>query len=90
MGRRVSFYTDEHVAKTVIRGLRGRGVDVMTVAEAGLMGASDEEHLARALKDGRVTSPRMMISCGSTLPVWSTRESPMPHNIRRSAKSFAV
>jgi len=54
MGRRVSFYTDEHVAKAVICGLRGRGVDVMTVAEAGLMGASDEEHLARALKDGRV------------------------------------
>ena len=54
MGRRVSFYTDEHVAKAVIRGLRGRGVDVMTVAEAGLMGASDEEHLTRALKEGRV------------------------------------
>jgi len=54
MGRRVSFYADEHVAKAVVRGLRGRGVDVMTVIEAGLMGASDEEHLARALSEGRV------------------------------------
>ena len=54
MGRLVSFYTDEHVAKAVIRGLRERGVNVMTVAEAGLMGALDEEHLARSLTEGRV------------------------------------
>lgn len=32
MGRKVSFYTDEHVAKAVARGLRQRGVDVLTVA----------------------------------------------------------
>jgi hypothetical protein len=53
MGRQVSFYTDEHVAKAVVRGLRQRGVDVLTVVEAGLMGASDEEHLAQALAEGR-------------------------------------
>src|SRR5690242_6456158 len=54
MGRRVSFYADEHVAKAVVRGLRERGVDVMTVIEAGLMGAADEEHLAHARSEGRV------------------------------------
>lgn len=54
MARKVSFYTDEHVSRAVIQGLRHRGIDVLTVPEAGLMGASDEEHLARAHREGRV------------------------------------
>ena len=37
-----------------MRGLRQRGVDVLTVAEAGLLGASDEQHLKRASTDDRV------------------------------------
>jgi len=37
-----------------VRGLRQRGVDVLTVVEAGMLGASDEEHLKRALNEGRV------------------------------------
>lgn len=44
----VRFYTDVHVARAVVSGLRLRGVDVVTVAEAGLLGASDEEHLSFA------------------------------------------
>jgi predicted nuclease of predicted toxin-antitoxin system len=36
------------------RDLRQRGVDVLTVVEAGLLGAADEEHLARALAEERV------------------------------------
>ena len=52
MGQPIKFYTDEHVAKAVVQGLRQRGADVLTVSEAGLLGASDEEHLAR--KEGRV------------------------------------
>jgi predicted nuclease of predicted toxin-antitoxin system len=51
---RVSFYTDEHVSRAVIQGLRHRGIDVLTVPEAGQMGASDEEHLALAQREGRV------------------------------------
>lgn len=47
MGMRISFYTDEHVARAVVRGLRHRGVDVLTVPEAGLLGAMDEEHVER-------------------------------------------
>jgi uncharacterized protein with PIN domain len=50
----VKFYVDEHVAKAVVRGLRQRGVDVLTVPEAELLGASDEDHLARARSEGRV------------------------------------
>jgi uncharacterized protein DUF5615 len=50
----VRFYTDEHVAKAVVRGLRERGVDVLTAAEAKMLGAADEEHLRRALQDFRV------------------------------------
>ena len=54
MAKGVSFYLDEHVPKAVARGLRLRGVDVLTVAEAGLLGASDREHIARASEEGRV------------------------------------
>jgi predicted nuclease of predicted toxin-antitoxin system len=51
---RIRFYTDEHVHRAVIKGLRQRGVDVLSVPEAGLLGASDEEHLSRARLEGRV------------------------------------
>ncbi len=54
MAERIRFYTDEHVPKAVVGGLRRRGVDVLTVPEAGMMGASDEEHLALAHRQGRV------------------------------------
>ena len=54
MAEQVKFYTDEHVPKAVIDGMRRRRVDVLTVPEAGMMGASDEEHLALAHLGGRV------------------------------------
>jgi predicted nuclease of predicted toxin-antitoxin system len=54
MGQPIKFYTDGHVAKVVVRGPRQRGADVLTVSEAGLLGASDEAHLARAQAEGRV------------------------------------
>lgn len=54
MGQPVKFYTDEHVARAVIRGLRARGADVLTVPEAGLIGASDEMQLERARIEGRI------------------------------------
>ena len=37
-----------------MRGLRQRGMAVLTAAEAGLLGASDEKHLALARTQGRV------------------------------------
>jgi uncharacterized protein with PIN domain len=54
MAQKIKFYTDEHVAKAVVRGLRQRGVEVLTVLEAGMLGASDEEHLKRARNEDRV------------------------------------
>ena len=51
---KIRYYTDEHVSRAVIRGLRQRGIDVVSVPEAGRLGASDEEHLAFAHADGRV------------------------------------
>jgi uncharacterized protein with PIN domain len=50
----VKFYTDEHAAKAVTKGLRQRGVDVLTAAEANMLGAEDEAHLALALQQQRV------------------------------------
>ena len=50
----VRFYTDEHVARAVVNGLRERGADVITTPEAGLLGASDEKHLEFASIEGRV------------------------------------
>jgi hypothetical protein len=54
MGQAVKFYTDENVARAVIKGLRQRGADVLTAVEAGLMSASDEIHLERATSEDRV------------------------------------
>ena len=50
----VRYFTDEHVAKAVIAGLRRRGVDVVSVSESGMLSASDEELLAFAVSQGRV------------------------------------
>lgn len=54
MARKIRYYTDEHVAKAVVSGLRQRGVDVLRVPEAGMLGASDQEQLGRARTEGRV------------------------------------
>jgi predicted nuclease of predicted toxin-antitoxin system len=54
VAERIKLYTDEHVPRAVVRGLRERGVDTVTVSEAGMLGASDEEHLAFARREGRV------------------------------------
>jgi uncharacterized protein with PIN domain len=50
----VKFYFDEHIAGAVAKGLRRRGIDVLTLAEAGKLGADDEEHFAFAHEQGRV------------------------------------
>ena len=54
MAGRIRFYTDEHVSRAVIKGLRQRGADVLSVPEAGLLGASDADHLALATRESRV------------------------------------
>jgi len=54
VGQPVKIYADEQVARAVVTGLRQRGVDVLTTREAGLLGASDQRHLAVARLQGRV------------------------------------
>jgi hypothetical protein len=51
---RIRYYTDEHVSRAVIGGLRQRGVDVLSVPEANRIGVPDHEQLAFALAEGRV------------------------------------
>jgi len=49
----IRYYLDEHIAKAVAKGLRRRGIDVQTLTEAGMLGATDEEHLAFARDERR-------------------------------------
>ena len=50
----IRYQFDEAIPKAIVNGLRQRGVDVMTAAEADLLEASDEEHLAFAKSEARV------------------------------------
>jgi len=50
----LQFHLDEHVSPAVAEGLRRRGIDVTTAQDAGLLGTRDSEHVAFALRDGRV------------------------------------
>lgn len=50
----LSFYTDEHISRAVVRGLRARGLTVVTALEAAGLGAKDAEHLRAAASTGRV------------------------------------
>jgi hypothetical protein len=47
-------YLDEHIPSAVAAGLRHRGVDVLTVQEAGRAGLPDPEQLRFALSEQRV------------------------------------
>ncbi len=57
MSESIRFHCDEHIDPAVVSGLRRRGVDVTTAAEAGLLGATDEQHL-----DYARTQQRMIIT----------------------------
>ncbi len=54
MPERIHFYMDEHVPRAVTEGLRRRGVDVLTVQDAGLLSAADRAHIELAAQQGRV------------------------------------
>ena len=55
MARRIKLYLDEDAQRTdLIRALRARGVDVLTVSEADLLGQPDDIHLQYASEQGRV------------------------------------
>jgi predicted nuclease of predicted toxin-antitoxin system len=54
MADRVAFHLDEHCPPAIAEGLRRRGIGVSTTAEAGLLGAPDEQQLAYVLTHHRV------------------------------------
>ncbi len=54
MANNIKFYTDEHVHPAVIAGLRRRGIDVLSCNDANMLAASDEQHLALAIRENRV------------------------------------
>lgn len=51
---RVRFQLDEHISHAVAEALRRRGIDVLTIDEAGLRTASDEEIMDQSTLAGRV------------------------------------
>ncbi len=48
------FHLDENVDHALADALRRRGIDASLPASVGLRGAADEEHIAFALREGRV------------------------------------
>jgi len=50
----IRYHLDEHIDFAVAQGLRRRGIDVTTTADAGLLGADDADHIAFAVADRRV------------------------------------
>jgi hypothetical protein len=39
---KIRYYVDKHVSRAVVRGLRQRGVDVLSVPEADMLGAFED------------------------------------------------
>ncbi|MEM9276582.1 MAG: DUF5615 family PIN-like protein [Cyanobacteria bacterium P01_F01_bin.143] len=54
MPNKIKFHLDENVSNAIANGLRKRGINVTTSPEEGLIGASDEQQLAFALREKRV------------------------------------
>jgi hypothetical protein len=50
----IAFYFDEHVPGPVVRGLRARGVSVLTVQENGRLATDDVLLIRRATELGRL------------------------------------
>ena len=50
----MKFYLDEHIPRAVAEGLRRRGIDVLTIQDAGRVGDTDRKQLAFAAMKRRV------------------------------------
>ena len=86
---KIRFFTDEQVSKAVVMGMRRRGVDILTVPEAGTLGASDAEQLRRARDEGRVVFTQdddfLRLAAADTSHagvVYATQEHPVGEIIR--------
>ena len=49
----IRYYFDEHLAGAVAEGLRRRGIEVLTLTEAEMLGATDEQHFVFAREEDR-------------------------------------
>lgn len=72
MAEVIRFHLDENVNLAIASGLRRRGIDVTTSGEAGLIGASDNEQLQYARREGRVIVSQD--TDFKTLTFWSLRQ----------------
>lgn len=54
MSQKIRFFTDEHVAYAVIQGLRQRGVEVLSIPDTKMLGATDTNILTKATTEGFV------------------------------------
>lgn len=54
----ITYYMDEHVDPAITRGLRRRGVDVLTIQDDQFLHADDPDILDRAMSLGRVVFSR--------------------------------
>ena len=54
MPRTIRYHLDEHIDFAVAQGLRRRGIDATTTADASLLGADDPDHVTFAVAAGRV------------------------------------
>jgi hypothetical protein len=50
----LAFHLDEHMDAAIAYGLRSRGINCTTTADAGLLGADDDQHVEFALQEQRV------------------------------------
>ena len=50
----LKFYLDENISPRIASALKMDGIDVVSARELGVLGDSDENHLQRATKMGRV------------------------------------
>ena len=76
----IKFYLDEHIPNAVTQGLRRRGVDVLTVQEAGRSGLSDFEQLTFAFNQQRmmITMDSDFLNLASQLIAHAGIASPIP------------
>jgi hypothetical protein len=54
MPRTIKIHLDENCDPRIAAGLSLHGINAATAADAGLLHASDEQHLAHAVAEGRV------------------------------------
>ncbi|MCH8828021.1 MAG: DUF5615 family PIN-like protein [Planctomycetes bacterium] len=50
----IRYHLDEGIPNAVVNGLRQRGIDAVSAADADLLAATDEEHIAYAIENQRV------------------------------------